>query len=314
VSDEPLSFTAWGPTEPNNGGDTGIEEDFAIMFPGATYWVDYGACATDQAVVEWSADCNGDGIVDYGQCRDGSLPDYNLNNIPDCCENGTPCTLGDYPVQWRMGDGGNGHWYRFNTTIQPWSTAQSQAEQSGGYLACISSAAENNFVRALLPASVQGVGYLGGIRESTGWRWVSGEPWAFTDWNPGEPNGTVGEVVWIANIPGYPVGWNDQPTFVDIQASLVEWSADCNNDGIVDYGQILSGQFVDANQDGVLGICQCPGDITRNGIIDGIDLAAILGAWGTNGQGQYNCDINNDGLVDGADLAFVLGGWGPCTK
>jgi hypothetical protein len=43
-----------------------------------------------------------------------------------------------------------------------------------------------------------------------------------------------------------------------------------------------------------------------------VDLAAILGAWGTDGQNQYDCDIDNDGIVSGTDLAFVLGGWGPC--
>jgi hypothetical protein len=36
--------------------------------------------------LEWDSDCNGDGIVDYGQVRDGSLPDQNHNSIPDGCE------------------------------------------------------------------------------------------------------------------------------------------------------------------------------------------------------------------------------------
>jgi hypothetical protein len=37
-------------------------------------------------VVEWSADCNSDGIVDYGQILRGELADDNDNNIPDVCE------------------------------------------------------------------------------------------------------------------------------------------------------------------------------------------------------------------------------------
>jgi hypothetical protein len=57
----------------------------------------------------------------------------------------------------------------------------------------------------------------------------------------------------------------------------------------------------------------CPGDITRNGTVDGVDLALVLSTWGTNGaQGAVNCDLNNDGVVDGMDLATVLGGWGAC--
>jgi hypothetical protein len=36
--------------------------------------------------VEWSADCNEDGVVDYGQIQSGELADTNHNNIPDVCE------------------------------------------------------------------------------------------------------------------------------------------------------------------------------------------------------------------------------------
>jgi hypothetical protein len=42
--------------------------------------------------LEYDADCNADNIVDFGQCLDGSLPDTNTNNIPDCCEENTPCS------------------------------------------------------------------------------------------------------------------------------------------------------------------------------------------------------------------------------
>lgn len=56
----------------------------------------------------------------------------------------------------------------------------------------------------------------------------------------------------------------------------------------------------------------CPGDVSQNGIVDGVDLAAVLGAWGTSGHGEFECDIDRDGVVSGSDLAQVLGSWGPC--
>ncbi len=56
----------------------------------------------------------------------------------------------------------------------------------------------------------------------------------------------------------------------------------------------------------------CSGDVSANGITDGVDLAAVLTAWGTNGQGQFDCDLNNDGIVNGVDLSMVLSNWGPC--
>jgi hypothetical protein len=55
----------------------------------------------------------------------------------------------------------------------------------------------------------------------------------------------------------------------------------------------------------------CFGDITGNGVVDGVDLAALLAAWG-GGKSQFDCDIDNDGVVGGGDLAFVLAGWGAC--
>jgi len=58
---------------------------------------------------------------------------------------------------------------------------------------------------------------------------------------------------------------------------------------------------------------QCPGDVVATGGIDGTDLAAVLGAWGTNGQGALVTDFNGDGIVNGADLAVILSGWGPCA-
>ena len=42
--------------------------------------------------------------------------------------------------------------------------------------------------------------------------------------------------------------------------------------------------------------------------VDGVDLAALLAAWGASG---VTSDINGDGTVDGTDLAALLAAWGP---
>jgi hypothetical protein len=49
------------------------------------------------------------------------------------------------------------------------------------------------------------------------------------------------------------------------------------------------------------------GDYNGNGSVDGADLAALLGAWGTVNAA---IDLTGEGLVDGADLAVLLGLWG----
>lgn len=51
----------------------------------------------------------------------------------------------------------------------------------------------------------------------------------------------------------------------------------------------------------------CPADLNGDGFVDGSDLAAILGGWGTAAG-----DTNGDGTTDGSDLAVALSAWGVC--
>lgn len=51
----------------------------------------------------------------------------------------------------------------------------------------------------------------------------------------------------------------------------------------------------------------CPGDVSGDGVVDGLDLGAILSGWGSAGP---DGDVNDDGIVDGIDLGYILSGWG----
>jgi hypothetical protein len=46
-------------------------------------------------------------------------------------------------------------------------------------------------------------------------------------------------------------------------------------------------------------------DLNGDGMVDGADLAILLGNWGGTGIG----DLNHDGIVNGADVALLLGSW-----
>jgi hypothetical protein len=52
----------------------------------------------------------------------------------------------------------------------------------------------------------------------------------------------------------------------------------------------------------------CAPDLNGDATVDGLDLGALLGAWG----GAGDADINRDGTVDGLDLGVLLGSWGAC--
>jgi hypothetical protein len=287
--------------------------------PGCTPpWHTAGNGVYVRGAIEWSADCNGDGIVDYGQCRDGSLPDANANNVPDCCEPGVICDA----VQWKVEIGGNGHWYQLEARPLVWAEAQQWAVARGSHLVTINDAAEYQFIRHAvnLGSTTFWAGayqIVGSCEPSCGWRWVTEEPWMYVNWAASEPNNQGGSEHWLACRPDGL--WADRDSIV--LRSVREWSADCNSDGIVDFGQILQGQLADSNSNGIPDCCEngqtcCVGDLFADGVVNGIDLGVLLGYWGptTSAAGSQRADINRDGVVSGDDLGLLLGNWGPCSS
>jgi hypothetical protein len=230
-------------------------------------------------------------------------------------------------VQWRVEDGGNGHWYWYNNSPRSWQEAHSYAGAIGGHLATIQSEPECALIRSLGSATCwiglfQDLADPEFVEPAGGWKWVTGEEVGFTNWRvntngqPNEPNNLKAGENW-AHLDALSCTWNDLSG--GSYHFAIEWSADCNSDGIVDYGQIRDGTFTDLNANGVPDCCEpgesctpCPGDVTNGGTVDAADLSILLAAWGTNGQGEFDTDLNGDGLVDGGDLALVLGGWGAC--
>ena len=154
------------------------------------------------------------------------------------------------PIQWL----GNGHWYEvvtaagFPDTGLTWDQARLAAEAAGGYLATITSAAENNFVYITVGANdpqywiLDGAGnsqgpYLGGYQPgpppqpeadpSVGWAWVTGEPWNYTCWAVGEANNYNSNEHYLQYFydPTYPQepAWNDIPMYDGVLAYVVEY-------------------------------------------------------------------------------------------
>jgi hypothetical protein len=105
-------------------------------------------------------------------------------------------------------DASNGHWYQ--EVEAPggivWQGANAAAQATAfmgltGHLATITSGEENQFILNNLPHALQGHWWLGGYQDTTaagtrepagGWRWVTGEPWAFTNWEVAEPDNVNG--------------------------------------------------------------------------------------------------------------------------
>jgi hypothetical protein len=256
-------------------------------------------------------------------------------------------------VQWRVADGGNGHWYQVSSSAAniSWAEAKQSAGDAGGYLATLTVEQENRWVFDFVASSADGwfanTGangrtidwygpWIGGFQDLSstdyaepggGWRWMTGEPWGFTAWAPTLPNDGWNGIVNCHHLrlhsasPSRSPQWNDDCVDVCGQPQLalgyiIEWSADCNNDNIVDYGQILNGTLPDTNTNNIPDCCEpgnncCLGDIYVNHIVDGGDLGVLLSEWGVVTP-TTRSDLNQDGFVDGADLGRLLANWGPC--
>ena len=129
------------------------------------------------------------------------------------------CTgAGAIPIQWTVASGGNGHWYDVVEGGFFWDEARADAENRGGYLATPTSLSEWNFIKSnyttWLEPTASRQGWLGAYQTNPGgpnlssWTWVTGEPWSFTAWSGGEPNGGSFEN-WIVTWFHEGSGWND---------------------------------------------------------------------------------------------------------
>lgn len=153
-------------------------------------------------------------------------------------------TVGAAPSQFV----GTGHYYEVISEPDgiDWESADSAALAQGGYLATITSEAENAFAYSLAALDedywtpgrgTTSVGpWLGGFQpedspEPDGnWQWVTGEPFAYTHWGGGEPNngfhgGYENRVhFWSGSSLMEPL-WNDLYAFDEVapHAYIVEW-------------------------------------------------------------------------------------------
>lgn len=120
-----------------------------------------------------------------------------------------------------------------------------------------------------------------------------------------------------------------QTPLLERGACCVPVSGFCFNNQTIDECAVIDGVFLGTGSVCDMGFqCAppCPGDLVDSktflpppdGIVDGADLAILLGEWGVN-PGSFADLVTSatfepppDGIVDGADLAILLGAWGAC--
>ena len=145
---EPWAYTNWYPGEPNDGYPN---EDYLLaMHVAGGRWVDV-----------WD---NNYGLIIES---DSASPNVIFNPL-------------------------NGHSYEYVKLPGDvsWNEAVIMAQNAGGYLATITDETEAEIITTLLSTPGHAATFLGGSDEAQEgvWTWVTGEPWDYTNWYPGEPN------------------------------------------------------------------------------------------------------------------------------
>jgi hypothetical protein len=116
----------------------------------------------------------------------------------------------------------NGHYYRLIKGVFNWDAANADANAASyegelGHLATVTDAAENLFLTSTYGSTALHLHWLGGFQPvgspepGGGWSWVTGEPFVFQNWEPGEPNnyGNENRIIFDHGVHADGKAWND---------------------------------------------------------------------------------------------------------
>lgn len=246
-SGEPFSYTNWSSGEPNNGGGSN-QDHMQIYANGTWDDVGWNQNGNMRVLMEVPSQVTANDLLpgDYrlevidnagasevflfsigpaleisqSTVSNASCADGNDGRVVVTVVGGAP----PYTYEWSTGESGSlpqeiegftmlgefGEkvYYLSNSGFPSYNAASAHADDYLGHMASINSAQENSWLVSTGGWS-HGV-YLGGTDLSVEgtWMWDSGEPFSYTNWNPGEPNNAGNEDF----LQLYSTGrWNDIP-------------------------------------------------------------------------------------------------------
>jgi len=147
----------------------------------------------------------------------------------------------------------NNHVYQRFDVPATWGKAKTSCANKGGYLATITSQAENDWLYNNNVIKNKWLFLGASDSENEGqWKWITGEEWNYTNWHSGEPNNQGNEDYLTMNIDG---SWNDGKASSTPLAYLCEWDkllktytqmviSDSNSDGSDEFVLIGNDGFV----------------------------------------------------------------------
>jgi len=129
-------------------------------------------------------------------------------------------------VEWDDHPDATIHQYKRIDTLMTWNDAKIYAESLGGYLATVTSEPENTFLWNTFVQDISQATMLGGFQPpgtpepDTGWQWVTGEEWNYTNWATGQPDDAHGGQDYLTFY--YDKTWDDNYVNIRPYPSIVE--------------------------------------------------------------------------------------------
>jgi len=145
-------------------------------------------------------------------------------------------------ISWTWTDPNSAvHTYEAYSGEVTWNVANTNATNLGGYLATITSQAEQDALVAAMSKIDDGEYWLGGAQPAQDnrvagaaedWYWTTGEEWCYECWQPGEPNEWNNTLEnHVGTWSDYGWNWNDEHKSANIEGYIVEKGnlyAQCN--------------------------------------------------------------------------------------
>jgi hypothetical protein len=214
----------------------------------------------------------------------------------------------------------NGNYYELvNDPYITWSEARDAAAaavlegtvQGYGHLATITTPEENSFVFTQYPGNELSNKWIGGYQPdasavTTGWQWITGEPWVWTNWNTGEPSNNFYAAYGYENATTYWDGtgkWNDAPQLWQYFSGgyLIEW--DCIP-ALIDIRPGSVPNSINPGEEGTVPVAVLGSPVLDVTTIDPASIALNGMSVDTRGSGKapkpaYSYeDVNSDGFMD----------------
>jgi uncharacterized protein (DUF2141 family) len=190
---------------------------------------------------------------------------------------------GDPAAGWVLNPD-NGHYYKLTETSMCFTAAKAAAEAEGGYLATITSAEENNFIRDNVRVWVV---YIGGtdLDEEGAWKWNGGPENGQQFWSGGENGNAVGGYYtnWTGGEPSGQVGWGED-YLVMLESGKWNDGTACSLRGVIERNSEPGKVYT---------------HISCNGATDG--TITVTGTGGTHADAEtrsYSYKIISDGLAE----------------